>query len=378
MVELFEKEGQSPWLDFIRRNMLHDGGMKRYIDQDGIRGVTANPTIFAQAIGAGDDYDRQIGELAAKGVAPSDMFEPIAIDDIRATADLLRPVYLASDGGDGYVSIEVSPGKAFETRATIDEARRWWTKIDRPNLLIKIPATSEGIPAIEECIASGININITLIFAISFYDRVMEAYIRGLERRVADGQKVDRMHSVASFFVSRVDTATDKRIDAKIAEAKTDADRIALQALLGKAAIANAKIAYERFQSVFGGERFKKLEAAGARVQRPLWASTGTKNKAYSDIMYIQELIGPDTVNTIPPATIDAFRDHGVVRRTIDQGVADAHVVMSSLAASGVSIDEVTDELQRDGVEAFTKSFLQINETMAAKAGALKAKAGAA
>lgn len=378
MVELYDKQGQSPWLDFIRRNMLHDGGLKRYIDEDGIRGVTANPTIFAQAIGAGDDYDAQIADLARQGIAPADMFERIAIDDIRDAADLLRPVYDSSNGGDGYVSIEVSPDKAFQTQPTIDEAKRWWANIDRPNLLIKIPATSEGIPAIEECIAAGISINITLIFAISFYERVMEAYIRGIERRVAAGQDVSRVHSVASFFVSRVDTATDKRIDAKIAGATNETDRAKLQSLLGKAAVANAKIAYERFAAVFGAERFKKLAAAGARSQRPLWASTGTKNKAYSDILYIQELIGPDTVNTMPPATIDAFRDHGVARRTIDVGVAEAHAVMRDLAAAGISIDEVTDELQRDGVAAFSKSFQEINTITAEKASMLQSKAGAA
>jgi transaldolase/glucose-6-phosphate isomerase len=375
LVELYEKQGQSPWLDFIRRNMLNDGGLKRYIEEDGIRGVTANPTIFAQAIGAGDDYDAQIADLVRDGVAPHDMFEQIAIDDIRTAADLLRPVYDASGGGDGFVSIEVAPDKAFLTQPTIDEAKRWWSRIDRPNLLVKIPATNEGMPAIEECIAAGININITLIFAISFYERVMEAYIRGLERRVGGGQDVRRIHSVASFFVSRVDTATDKRLDAKIAEAKTDAERTKLQSLLGKAAVANAKIAYERFLVIFGSERFKKLQSAGARTQRPLWASTGTKNKAYSDILYVQELIGPDTVNTMPPATLDAFRDHGVVRRTIDEGVTEAHAVMRDLAAAGVSIDEVTDELQRDGVAAFSKSFHEIEETAAQKADQIKAKA---
>lgn len=377
MVELFEKQGQSPWLDFIRRNMLHDGDMKRYIAQDGIRGVTANPTIFAQAIGAGDDYDAQIAALADQGVAAADMFEQIATQDIRDAADLLRPVYDASDGGDGYVSIEVSPDKAFQSQPTIDEAKRWWTNIDRPNLLIKIPATSEGIPAIEECIAAGININITLIFAISFYEQVMEAYMRGVERRVARGESVGRIHSVASFFVSRVDTATDKRIEAKIATA-TDADVARLRRLLGKAAVANARIAYERYADVFGSVRFKALETAGAHPQRPLWASTGTKNKAYSDILYVQELIGPNTVNTMPPATIDAFRDHGIVRRSIDDGVAAAHAVMRDLAAAGIDIDDVTGELQRDGVEAFSKSFQQITETITMKAGMLKAKAGAA
>ena len=377
LVELYDKQGQSPWLDFIRRNMLHDGGLRRYVEEGGIRGVTANPTIFAQAIGAGDDYDAQIAELSKQGVAPHDMFEAIALDDIRAAADILRPVYDAG-GNDGFVSIEVSPEKAFQTQPTIDEAKRWWSLIDRPNLMVKIPATNEGIPAIEECTAAGLNINITLIFAIEFYERVMEAYIRGIERRVATGQDVRTSNSVASFFVSRVDTAVDKQLDAKIAAATSDTDRQHLESLLGKAAVANAKIAYERFQAVFGSERFKKLQAAGAQVQRPLWASTGTKNKAYSDILYIQELIGPDTVNTMPPATIDAFRDHGVARRTIDEGIPAAHKVMTDLAAAGVAIDQVTADLQRDGVEAFTKSFSEIAATAEKKASVLKTKAGAA
>jgi transaldolase len=377
MTDLYDKQKQSPWLDFIRRNMLHDGGLKRYVEQDGIRGVTANPTIFAQAIGAGDDYDAQIIELAREGVAPADMFEKIAIDDIRAACDILRPVF-DQHRDDGFVSIEVSPDKAFETQPTIDEAKRWWSLIDRPNLYVKIPATDEGIPAIEECIAAGVNINITLIFALEFYERVMEAYLRGIERRLEVGLDIRDSNSVASFFVSRVDTATDKRLQAKIDASGSDAERQKLQALLGKAAVANAKIAYERFLAVFGSDRFKTLQAAGAKVQRPLWASTGTKNKAYSDIMYVQDLIGPDTVNTMPPATIDAFRDHGVVRRTVDRELEDAHQTMRDLASAGISIDEVTDELQREGVAAFIKSFEQITETTAEKAGKLKTKAGAA
>jgi len=378
MVDLYEKQGQSPWLDFIRRNMLLDGGLKRYVEEQGIRGVTANPTIFAQAIGAGDDYDAQIAELVRKGVAPHDMFEQIAIDDIRHAADILRPVYDAATGGDGFVSIEVSPGNAFRTKETIDEAKRWWTAIDRPNLMVKIPATDEGIPAIEECIAAGVNINITLIFALEFYERVMEAYIRGLERRVENGADIRSVSSVASFFVSRVDTAADKLIEAKIGDAKSDAETAKLQALLGKVAVANAKVAYQRFLAVFGTDRFKKLQAKGARLQRPLWASTGTKNKAYSDTLYLSELIGPDTVNTIPPATIDAFRDHGVVRRTIDENVDDAKRVLADLASAGISIDEITAKLQKDGVESFSKSFDEINEITTRKADQIKAKVSAA
>jgi transaldolase/glucose-6-phosphate isomerase len=376
--ELYEKQRQSPWFDFIRRGMLNDGTLKRYVEQDGIRGVTANPTIFAQAIGAGDDYDEQIAELVRQGVPVRDMFEQIAIVDIRHAADILRPVFDASGGSDGLVSIEVSPDKAFDTQATIDEAKRWWKAIDRPNLLVKIPATAEGMPAVEECLASGVNINITLIFALSYYEQVMEAYLRGLERRAEAGLDVRGVNSVASFFVSRVDTAADKLIEAKVAEANSDAERATLQGLLGKVANANAKVAYQRFLAVFGSDRFKKLQAAGAKVQRPLWASTGTKNQTYSDILYVQELIGPDTVNTMPPATIDAFRDHGVARRTIDEGVDEARRVLAGLAAAGISIDEITDKLQKDGVDSFIKSFDEIVATTDAKANEIKKRVSAA
>jgi transaldolase/glucose-6-phosphate isomerase len=369
--QLYEQQRQSPWLDFIRRNMLNDGGLQRYVDDDGIRGVTANPTIFAQAIGAGDDYDEQIARLVREGAQPRDLFEQLAITDIRHATDVLRPVFDESHA-DGFVSIEVSPDKAFETQPTIDEAKRWWKQIDRPNLLVKIPATTEGMPAVEECIAAGVNINITLIFALSYYERVIEAYLRGLERRVDAGLEIADVNSVASFFVSRVDTAADKLIEAKIAVAKSDAERKKLEGLLGKVANANAKMAYQRFLQVFGSERFKKLQAKGAKVQRPLWASTGTKNPKYSDILYVQDLIGPDTVNTMPPATIDAFRDHGVVRRTIDEGLDDARRVLDGLAEAGISLDEITDKLQQEGVAAFAKSFDQITETTAAKAAAIQ------
>jgi transaldolase/glucose-6-phosphate isomerase len=375
---LFDEQRQSPWLDYIRRDMLEDGTMRRYVEEDGIRGVTANPTIFEKAIGAGEEYDAQIMRLVRDGVAPTDLFEHIAIQDIRAAADILRPVYDGSGGSDGFVSIEVSPENAFETQETIAEAKRWWSLIDRPNLFVKIPATDEGLPAIEECLSDGVNINITLIFAIGFYERVMEAYLRALERRVERGENVRSMNSVASFFVSRVDTSADKRIEAKIEAAGSEAESKKLRALLGKSAVANAKIAYRRFLDTFGGERFERLARAGAKVQRPLWASTGTKNAAYSDILYVQELIGPDTVNTMPPPTIDAFRDHGVVRRTIDERYEDAERTLRELADAGISMDEITDELQREGIEAFAKSFRAIGETTAKKADALAKKASAA
>jgi transaldolase/glucose-6-phosphate isomerase len=376
VVELYQKERQSPWLDYIRRNMLEDGGLKRYVEQDGIRGVTANPTIFEKAIGAGDDYDEQITELVKKGTEPRNLFEQLAITDIRHACDILRPVF-DEDRSDGFVSIEVSPEKAFETQATIDEAKRWWREIDRPNLMVKIPATTEGVPAIEECIASGVNINITLLFAIEFYEQVMDAYLKGLERRVAAGQDVKDSNSVASFFVSRVDTNADKRIEAKLAAAKSDAERAKLESLLGKVAIANAKVAYHRFREIFSSERFKKLEGAGAKLQRPLWASTSTKNPKYNDIMYVQDLIGPDTVNTLPPATIEAFKDHGVARKTIDEDYDGAVRVLSDLEDVGISLKEITDELQHDGVDAFSKSFDIITETTAAKAAKIREKAGA-
>jgi transaldolase/glucose-6-phosphate isomerase len=366
--DLFDKQRQSPWLDYIRRDMLHDGTLRRYVSDDGIRGVTANPTIFEKAISAGNEYDAQIRELLRSGAAPEALFEPVAARDITDATDILRPVFDASGGGDGFVSIEVSPAKAFHTQDTIDEAERWWSLIGRPNLLVKIPATAEGIPAIEECLFRGVNINITLIFALDFYERVMEAYLRALERRVAAGLPVDAINSVASFFVSRVDSLADKRIEAKIAAAADDAEEEKLRGMLGTIAVANAKVAYRRFQEVFGSERFKKLQAKGARVQRPLWASTGTKNEAYSDILYVQELIGPDTVNTMPPATIDAFRDHGVVRRTVDEDCDGAERALRALADAGISLDEITDELQADGVKLFADSFDKISATIMRKA----------
>jgi transaldolase/glucose-6-phosphate isomerase len=369
--ELFEKQQQSPWLDYIRRDMLHNGVMKRYVEDDGIRGVTANPTIFEKAIGAGTDYDAQIQQLMSQGIAPRDLFEHIAVTDICDATDILRPVFDASGGNDGFVSIEVSPDKAFATDLTIEEAKRWWSIIDRPNLFVKIPATDEGLAAIEECLFAGVNINITLIFAIEFYERVMEAYLRALERRAEAGLDLKNVNSVASFFVSRVDTSADKRIEDRLKTA-SGAARAKLESLRGKIAVANAKVAYRRFLDVFGSERFKKLAKRGAKVQRPLWASTGTKNDAYSDILYVQELIGPDTVNTMPPQTIDAFRDHGVVRRTIDEGYEHAEQALRDLADAGISLDEITDELQADGVKLFSESFRKIGETVERKAGQMK------
>jgi transaldolase len=373
---LYEQQRQSPWLDFIRRNMLKDGGLKRYAEEDGIRGVTANPTIFAQAIGAGEDYDEQIERLMREGLEPRDMFEHIAIDDIRMACDILRPVYDASGGGDGFVSIEVSPELAYQAQPSIDEAKRWWQAIDRPNLMVKIPGTEQGLEAIETCLADGLNINITLLFAVEMYERVMEAYLRGLERRLEAGGDIRNSNSVASFFVSRVDTAADKLIEEKIEAAASEAEREDLRSLLGRVAVANAKIAYQHFLHVFASDRFARLREQGARIQRPLWASTGTKNPRYSDILYVAELIGPDTVNTMPPATIDAFRDHGVVERTVDRDVDDARRVLARLEEHGISLKAITDQLTRDGVEAFMTSFRKISEITAEKADRIRARAG--
>lgn len=376
--QLFEEQGQSPWLDYIRRDMLRNGRLKRYVEEDGIRGVTANPTIFEKAIGGGEEYDAQIAELVRSGVDPDAIFEELAVSDIQSACNVLRSVYDGSDGADGFVSIEVSPEKAFQTGPTIDEAKHWWARIDRPNLFVKIPATDDGIPAIEECMAAGLNINITLIFGLDFYERVMEAYLRGLERRVERGLSVGRSASVASFFVSRVDTATDKLIEEKIAATDNAGERERLRGLLGKAAVANAKMAYQRFLAVFGSERFAKLRAHGARVQRPLWASTGTKNKAYSDVLYVDELIGPDTVNTMPPDTIDAFRDHGAVRRSVDSGLDETRRVLDALETAGISLQEITDRLQVEGVESFSKSFRSLHDITRKKAEQIRMKAGVA
>jgi transaldolase len=354
--KLFElaEQGQSVWLDFITRDLIRSGDLKRQIEEDGLRGMTSNPTIFQNAISKGSDYDEQIAELIAEGKDAGAIFEAVAIKDIQDACDLYRPLYDSTDGRDGMVSIEVSPTLARDTEGTIVEARRLWKMVNRPNVMVKVPGTDEGVPAIRTLLAEGLNINITLLFSLRNHEQVMWAYIEALEERAKAGKPIDRIASVASFFVSRVDTLIDKQLDEKIA-AGGDAEQ--LKALQGKVAVANAKLAYENFGRIFGGDRFKALAAKGARVQRPLWASTGTKNKAYSDVLYVDSLIGPDTVNTLPPATIEAFLDHGVVRRTVDEGVAEAHATMKALKEAGVDIDAATAQLENEGVAAFAKSF---------------------
>ena len=346
--------GVTIWLDFIERKILRNGDLDRRIREDCLTGMTSNPTIFEKALAEGSDYDDQIRSVGGDFTA-MELFELIATTDVRDACDHFRGVYDKGDAYDGYVSIEVSPGAANDAGATVAEATRLWATVNRPNAFVKVPGTVEGAKAVRILTANGININITLLFAIDAHKRVIDAYMAGLEDRLAAGKDITHIHSVASFFVSRVDTEVDKRLDAAI---KADPSRKqALDALRGKAAIANAKLAYRLFQNEIASPRWQKLAEKGASVQRPLWASTSTKNPAYRDVMYIEQLIGPDCVNTMPPQTIEAFRDHGVVKRTVDVGVDEAQQVIQTLDREGISIDSVTDKLLVDGIASFQKSF---------------------
>ena len=365
-----QKHGQSAWLDYIHRQDLNDGDLQRRIDEEGVLGVTSNPSIFQKAIGDSDTYDDSI--MTMLDLEAQDIYESLAVEDIQNATDLFRPIYDRTGGGDGYVSLEVSPLLARDTDGTIAEARRLYATVDRPNLMIKIPATPEGLPAIEEVIAAGINVNVTLIFAINNYEAVAEAFIRGLERRAAAGQDITRVASVASFFLSRIDSAVDKILENNIraAQVRQDTARIASNSkLLGQTAVASAKMAYRSFQRIFDGERFAQLRAAGAQPQRPLWASTSAKNPAYPDTIYVDNLIGPQTVNTLPPATLAAFKDHGAVAETITRDVGSflpPDEVMDRLAEVGVELEQVTSRLQDDGVDAFIDAF----ETLISQVGA--------
>src|ERR1700720_311384 len=356
-----QEYGQSVWLDFLSRDLLRGGELKRLIAEDGLRGMTSNPSIFEKAIGHGEDYDAQIAELEASGdLDPGTLFERLAVTDIQSAADALRPVYDQTQGRDGYVSIEVSPYLAMQTDATIEEARRLWREIGRDNLMVKIPATQPGLPAIRTMIAEGVNINITLLFSQKVYGEVAEAYISGLEDYVAKGGDPRRVASVASFFVSRIDTMVDEALDKKIAAATDPSEKARLKGLQGKIAIANAKLAYQMYQRIFRDERWQRLAQQGAQTQRLLWASTGTKNKAYSDVLYVDELIGMDTVNTMPPATMDAYRDHGHPRPSLEEDVDSGQAVMDALPKAGISIDAVTSKLVEDGVRLFADAADQL------------------
>jgi len=359
-------QGQSPWLDNISRVMLRDGAFQALLDR-GIVGMTSNPSIFQKAIGGSDAYDDELRRLVRAGKSAADIYDDLVLDDIRAAAALLRPVYEGTGGRDGYVSIEVAPALADDTERTLREARRLFSYLNRPNVMIKIPGTPAGIPAIRQAIANGINVNVTLLFAVESYRAVAEAYLAGLEERAAAGWSIGGIASVASFFVSRVDTAVDKRLDALIEGADDAARTAALGALKGTAAIANARVAYAAFGEVFAGPRWAALVAKGARTQRPLWASTSVKTPGVRDVRYVEELIGPDTVDTMPDATIAAVLDHGVVRRTLDADVAGARAALERLARAGIALDEITERLQRDGVAQFAAAFDDLNRTIAAK-----------
>jgi transaldolase len=346
--------GRAIWLDFIDRPMLRNGDLERRIRDDALTGMTSNPTIFEKALAEGNAYDDQIRSAAGDFTA-MELFELIATTDVRDACDLFRGTHERTNGADGFVSIEVSPSAANNANATISEATRLWATVDRPNVMVKVPGTVEGAVAVRRLTANGINVNITLLFAIEAHKSVIDAYMAGLEDRVQSGKDISKIHSVASFFVSRVDTEVDKRLDAAIA--KSPANQETLKSLRGRAAIANAKLAYRLFQSEIASPRWKALASKGATVQRPLWASTSTKNPAYRDVMYVEQLIGPDTVNTMPPQTIAAFRDHGIVARTVDANVDEAQRMIDTLERNGISMRDVTDKLLSDGLASFQKSF---------------------
>jgi transaldolase len=359
--------GQSIWYDFIGRELVRGPELARLIEE-GLRGMTSNPTIFEKAIGGSALYDDDIGRAAASGAGPAAMFEELAVRDVTAAADQFRKVFDVEGGASGFVSIEVAPGLANDTAGTIAEARRLWAACDRPNVMVKIPGNAAGIPAIRACLAEGININITLLFSIARYREVMEAFLAAAEERVAAGKPVDRLRSVASFFVSRVDTATDKKLDALGGEAA--------RALRGKLAIANARLAYQAFEEVFGGARFKSLAAKGLHIQEPLWASTSTKDPAYPELYYVEALIAPYTVDTMPPETFAAYRDHGDPQVRIRDDLAGARAAFAELERLGLSFADIARELEEEGVKKFTASYASLLDTLAGKAGAVAGQPG--
>lgn len=358
--DLFDREGQSPWLDNLRRGWVTSGELERWVER-GVRGLTSNPSIFQKAIESSSDYDEQFGDLVASGASIDDAYWDLVTTDIHSALRILRPVYDASGGADGYVSVEVDPALAHDTAGTIDAARRLAAGLDAPNLYVKVPGTEAGLGAITALVADGISVNVTLLFSVRRYAEVIDAYLAGLEAFDGDPSTVS---SVASFFVSRVDTEVDRRLDA----IGTDAAR----ALRGRAAVANARVAYETFRERFSGPRWDTLAARGARLQRPLWASTSTKDPTYPDTLYVDALIGPETVNTIPDATLDAFEDHGTVARTIDVDPGGARADLEALAAVGIDLDEVTAALEAEGVAAFVKSFDELLGVLEGRAAALR------
>jgi transaldolase / glucose-6-phosphate isomerase len=361
--------GQSPWMDYIRRDLFTTGQLQNYIDNDGLRGMTSNPAIFEKAIAGSNLYGDILTSPEAKSLGAKGVFDKIAFRDVQDACDIFRPIYDQTNRRDGYVSHEVYPDLANDTRATIDEARRLWKSINRPNVMIKIPATPEGLPAIRQTLEEGLNINITLLFAQSRYEQVAEAFLSALEARAAKGLDISHIASVASFFVSRIDTLIDGRIDEMLKTERDPARRAKLTSVQGKIAIANAKLTYKKYQELFGGPRWKALAAKGAQTQRLLWASTSTKNPKYRDVIYVEELIGADTVDTIPPATFDAFRDHGRLRPSLTENVEEAAKTMTALGEAGISMKEMTDKLLNDGVKLFADAFSQLLEVTGKTAG---------
>lgn len=361
--------GQSPWMDYVRRDLLTSGQLKKYIDNDGLRGMTSNPSIFEKAITGSNLYADVLNSQEAKSLNANGLFEKVAIRDIQDACDIFKPIYEAANRRDGYVSLEVSPFLGFDTRASIDEAHRLWKAVNRPNVMIKIPGTPEGLPAIRQCLEAGLNINITLLFAQNRYEQVAEAFLSALEARAAKGQDISHIASVASFFVSRIDTLVDSTIDEKLKTASDPAAKALLESIRGKVAIANARLTYQKYQELFGGSRWKALSSKGAQTQRLLWASTSTKNPKYRDVLYVEELIGADTVDTIPPATFDAFRDHGKLRESLTENVDGAARTMADLAKAGISMKDVTDKLLTDGVRLFSDAFKTLLDAVGKSAG---------
>ncbi|OGA19832.1 MAG: transaldolase [Betaproteobacteria bacterium RIFCSPLOWO2_02_FULL_65_24] len=365
-VRALQAFGQSVWLDYIRRDLLSTGELARLVRDDGLRGLTSNPAIFEKAFSSGEDYASTLLEAARASRNPYRIYEALAFGDIRDAADALRAVYEATGGADGFVSLEVAPDLAHDTVGTLAEARRLWREAGRDNLMVKVPGTPAGVPAIKELIAEGINVNVTLLFARSAYEKVAEAHMSGLEHRAASGKDIGRVASVASFFVSRIDSAVDAELERRMGTASA-AGKQALSALLGKTAIANAKLAYETYRRVTQAERWQKLAALGAKPQRLLWASTSTKNPKYRDVLYVEELIGPHTVNTMPPATLDAFRDHGVPRPSLQEALDEARAVLAELETHGIRLDDVTARLLDEGVALFSEAFARLLSAVEAR-----------
>ncbi len=360
-----ESLGQSIWIDFIRRGMISSGQLQRLIEEDGVSGVTSNPSIFEKAIAGSHDYDRDIEALALQGRGPEEIYDALTVRDVQMTADLLRPHYDRLQSRDGFVSLEVSPLLAHDAEQTVEEARRLWEAIDRPNAFIKVPATREGLEAIRRLIGEGINVNVTLLFGLPRYREVAEAYLAGLELLAAKGRPLERTASVASFFLSRIDVLADPILEEKVRAGGPEAETAS--GLLGRLAVASAKVAYRMYQSIFGTERFRKLAARGARPQRLLWASTSTKNPAYSDVKYVEPIIGPDTINTLPLETLEAYRDHGRPANRLAEGVEEALAALEGLPMVGLSLSQLTQRLEDEGVAKFAEAFGKLMQTLRAR-----------